>query len=350
MVGASHDVRDYTNPIPYKALPKIINKHWFNFTESQETNYSSQLSDASSKYKQLLYWLSALGYGTLESFRKACDKLNIEEPLRVLRRLKLLGHIELSLDGKRWSIAPTTTVQISSNSNLQEFILCGQQSLELLNKLQQYASVNFINQPFGDAPPCVHIQVDNLNNISTLHNNISNNLSITNAGEVSKQLASILPNINIWKNNLVKLPSIVTSCYGWQKFDGCNFVDCDLPTESGMYQMYSQDTSVHTPLRTLFYDKESSCWVSGDWYGLRFLALQQIQEPCIFIYNSKTKHLVVPVSQRFPEIYERALVLASGILPTYKDSYLLYTNIEPDLVNLLSSKLNLTCSGESTYA
>ncbi|MBW4599689.1 MAG: hypothetical protein KME29_08745 [Calothrix sp. FI2-JRJ7] len=350
MVGASHDVCDYTNPIPYKPLPKIINEHWFDFTESQITNYLSQLSDASSKYKQLLYWLSALGYGTWESFKKTCDKLEIQEPTRVLRRLKLLGHIEFSLDGKRWSIAPTAIVQIPSNSSLQEFILCGQQSVDLLNKLQQYTLVNFINQPFEDAPPCIHIQVDSFNNISTLYNNVGTNLSITNAAQVSKQLASILPNINIWKNNLVKLPSIVTSCYNWQKFNGNNFVDCDLPTESGMYQMYSQDTSVHTPLRTLFYDKESNCWLCGDWYGLRFLALQQIQKACIFIYNQQTKHLVVPVSQRFPEIYERALVLASGILPTYKDSYLLYTKIEPDLANLLSSKLNLTCSGESTYA
>jgi hypothetical protein len=350
MVGAVHDVHHYTNPIPYKLLPPIINEHPFSFTVAQETNYSSQTIDAFSfKYKQLLFWLSVLGCGTWESFKKACDRLDIKETKRVLRRLKLLGHVESSPDGQRWSIAPTALVQIPSKSNLQEYILCGQQNVKLLDRLQKYAKLNLINQAQGNAPPCIHIQLDNLNNISTLYENISPDFFITDAGQVSKQLASLLPDINTWKNSLAKLPSIVSSCYRWKKFDGNDFADCDLPSESGMYQMYNQEANDSYSLRTLFYDNQSDRWLQGDWYGLRFLALQANQQ-CIFYYNFDSRCLVIPASQRFPEIYERALVLASGILPTYKDSYLFYTKIEPDLVNLLSAKLNFICSGESTYA
>jgi hypothetical protein len=353
MVGAAHDVHDYTNPIPYKLLPLAINEHPFSFVLAQETNYSSQTIqtiDASSKHKQLLYWLSALGCGTWESFKKTCDRLDIEEPKRVLRRLKLLGHVESSPDGKRWSIAPTALVQIPSTSNLQEYILCGQQNIQLLDELQKYTKLTLIDQLRGDAPPCIRIQLDSLNNIFTLSENISPNFSITDAGYVSKQLASLLPDIHTWKNSLAKLPSIVSSCYRWQKFDGNDFADCGLPSESGMYQMYNQEANDSSPLRTLFYDKQSDRWLQGDWYGLRFLALQQANHQCNFYYNFGTRCLVIPASQRFPEIYERALVLASGILPTYKDSYLFYANIEPDVVNLLSAKLNLICGGESTYA
>lgn len=350
MVGAAHDVCDYTNPIPYQPSPIIIKEHPFNLTV-QETNYSSQAINAnSSKHQQLLYWLSALGSGTWESFRKTCETLEIQEPKRVLRRLKLLGHIESSLLGKRWSIAPTAMVQIPSTSNIQEFMLCGQQNIELLNTLQKYTNLTFINQSLGDAPPCVRIQIDNFNNISTLCENLNTNFYIKYPGQVSKQLANILPNIETWKNNLVKLPSIVTSSYRWQKFNGNDFVNYDLPYSEGMYEMYSQDINSTYPLRTLFYDKENNHWLQGDWYGLRFLALQQTQQQCIFSYDLNTKSLVVPILQRFPEIYERALVLASGILPTYKDSYLIYTNIEPDVVDLLSAKLNLIRSGEYSYA
>jgi hypothetical protein len=350
MVGAAHDVHDYTNPIPYKLLPPAINEHPFSFTLAQETNYSSQTIDASSKHKQLLYWLSALGCGTWESLKKTCDRLDIQESKRLLRRLKLLGHVESSPDGKRWSIAPTALVKIPSTSNLQEYILCGQQNIQLLDKLQKYTKLTLIDQSRGDAPPCIHIQFDSLNNISTVSENIDNSFSLIDAGYVSKQLASLLPDIDTWKNSLAKLPSIVSSCYRWQKFDGNNFVDCDLPSESGMYQMYNQEINDSPPIRTLFYDKQSDRWLQGDWYGLRFLALQQANQQCIFYYNFDRKCLVIPASQRFPEIYERALVLASGILPTYKDSYWFYTNIESDVVNLLSAKLNLICGGESTYA
>lgn len=349
MVGAAHEVHDYTNPIPYKLLPPVINEHPFSFALAQETNYSNQTIDASFKHKQLLYWLSALGCGTWESFKKACDRLDIQEAKRVLLGLKLLGHVESSPDGKRWSIAPTALVQIPSTSNFQEYILCGQQNFQLLDKLQKYTKLTLIDQSQGDAPPCIHIQLDSLNNISNLSENISPNFSITNAGYVSKQLASLLPDIHTWKNSLAKLPSIVSSCYRWQKFDGNDFADCDLPSESGMYQMYNQEANDSPPLRTLFYDKPSDHWLQGDWYGLRFLALQANHQ-CNFYYNFGIKCLVIPALQRFPEIYERALVLASGILPTYKDSYLFYTNIEPDVLNLLSAKLNLICGGESTYA
>lgn len=343
MVGAAHDVHDYTNPIPYQPLPKIICENPFELTAKLlVTNYSPPDVDVlSHRYEQLLYWLSALGYGTWESFKKACETLNIEEPKRVLRRLKLLGHIEASPDGTRWSIAPSTLVSVNSKSDFS-FLLCGQRSIKLLDNFKQHADLKQINQPRGDAPPCIFIQIDNSNNILTLLEKISAKFSLTNAGEVSKQLANMLPNIETWKRNLRNLQGIVTSCYEWERFDGNDFVPCAYNSESGMYRMYNRQISLN-PLGTLFYDAECNCWLQGDWYGVRFLALQQMGDKCIFNYDYNNKQLAILASQRLPEIYERALVLASGILPTYIDSWLLYANIEPEVVHLLSAKLNLIC-------
>ena len=348
--GTTYDVHDYTNPIPYQPLQKMKGENPFDFTTSSAINYPSPDDDAlSRRYEQLLYWLSALGYGTWESFKKACETLNIEEPKRILRRLKLLGHIESSSDGMRWSIAPTALVKVASESDLQEFILCGQRSINLLDRLKQHAELQHINQPRGNAPPRVRIQVDNSNNIFTLLEKISGEFSLTNAGEVSKQLANILPNIKDWKRNLKSLPGIVTSRYEWERFDGNDFVKSGLPNESGMYRMCNREIS-DRPLRTLFYDAERNCWLQGDWYGLRFLALQQMDYQCIANYHLNSKRLAIPASQRLPEIYERALVLASGLLPTYVDSWFLYTNVEQEVVQILSAKLNLICDWVSTYA
>ncbi|AFZ04647.1 hypothetical protein [Calothrix sp. PCC 6303] len=351
MVGISHDVHDYTNPIPYQPLPKIIIEHPFNFTVSQQTNSSPQNIDISShRHEHLIYWLSAIRSGTWELFDKTCNQLEIKESKRVLRRLKLLGHLEVSADGKRWSIAPTAMVQISINSDLQEFIICGQRSINLIKYLQKYTNLKSINQPRGDAPPCIYIQVDQSVNICALLKTIGTEFSLINVGEVSKKLVNILPNINTWKQNLRDLQGIVTTCYEWERFDNNDFVACDFPSESGMYRMYNLNIRADKPLRTLFHDRESNLWLQGDWYGLRFLALQQMEHKCIFNYDLSNKQLAILASQRFPEIYERALVLASGKLPTYVDSWLVYTNIELEMLVLLSAKLNLICAREFTYA
>ncbi len=350
MVGDAHDVYDYINQIPYQPLQEFTYENPFNLRASPLINNSSYDIDATShRYEQLLYWLSALGCGTWESFKNACNILNIEEPKRILRRLRLLGHIESSLDGLRWSIAPLALVKVGSKSDFQEFILCGQMSVNLLRELEGYVKLKLINQLRADAPPCVRIQVDGSNILSYLIEQVSSKFSMNNAGEVSKQLTNILPELATWKQNLRHLQGIVLSLYEWERFDGNDFVICGLPTETGMYRMYNKQISEH-PLYSLFYDQERDLWLQGDWYGLRFLALQHIGHQCIACYEFETKRLAIPLSQRLPGIYERALVLASGILPIFQYPWLLYENVEHEVVHLLSAKLNIKCNWESTYA
>ena len=344
MVGSAHDVYDYTKQIPYQPLQEFTYDNPFDFIESSTINhFSPDIETLSHRYEELLYWLSALGCGRWESFKKACEAMNLEEPKRILRRLKLLGHIESSLDGSRWSIAPTALVKVDSQSNFQGFILCGQRSIILLEKFKQYATLNFINQPRGNAPPCVRIQVDNPNTLLDLVEQANSKFSITNADEVSLQLANILPNVVTWQQNLRHLQGIVPSLYEWEYFDGNNFVDCFLPRETGMYRMCNKEISTR-PLYTLFYDQENDKWLQGDWYGLRFLSLQHSGQQCIVHYDIGKKCLAIPVSQRLPEIYERALVFASGRLPIYKESWLLYENIKLELLQKISDKINLVCS------
>lgn len=344
MVGNAHDVRDYTNPIPYKPLLEFTYDNPFDFIELSIINNSSpDIEVLSNRYEQLLYWLSALGCGRWESFKKACEAMNLEEPKRILRRLKLLGHIESSLDGSRWSIAPTALVKIDSQLDFQEFILCGQRSINLLEKFKQYATLNFINQPRGNAPPCVRIQIDNPNTLLDLIEQANSKFYISNVDEVSLQLANILPNVLTWKQSLRHLQGIVPSLYEWEYFNGNNFVSCLLPKETGMYRMCNKEISTR-PLYTLFYDQENDKWLQGDWYGLRFLALQHGGHKCIARYDIETKCLAVPMSQRLPEIYERALVLASGRLPIYNESWLLYENIKLELLHKISDKINLVYS------
>ncbi|GAA6621964.1 hypothetical protein [Scytonema sp. NUACC26] len=351
MVGATHDVHDYTNPIPYQLIQKVIYEHPFDFTPLSPANdvLLVEIQSLSHCYEQLLYWLSAFGSGTWESFKKACDVLNLKEPKKILRRLRLLGHIETSLNGLRWSTAPTTLVKIASKSDCQKFILCGQRNINLLRLLEQYTKLEFSNQATGEAPPCVYLQLNDPAIFFNLLQHNSSGYSLTNVGEVSKHLASILPTLEAWKQSLRNLQGIVPSFYEWKYFDRNNFVECLFPTETGMYQMWKQGISTR-PFYTLFYDRESDSWLQGDWYGLRFLSLQYNGQECIVYYDVNTERLAVPILQRWPEIYERVLVLASGKLPIFQSSYLLYDNVQLEVVCQLSNKLNVKVSKEFTYA
>lgn len=356
MVGAAHDVCDYTNPIPYEPVQEVTYDNPFDFdlVASLPINQvSPDIEALSQRYEQLLFWLSALGSGTWESFKKACEALNLEEPKRILRRFRLLGHVESSLDGSRWSAAPTALVKVGVQPDSQEFILCGQRSMNLLGELKRYATVESSNQPRGEAPPCVRLHLANPDILSHIVENVSSQFSITNAGEVSIQLARILPDLAIWKQSLRSLQGIVPSLYEWKRFDRNDFVKCIFCNQIGMYQMWAREES-DRPHLTLFYDSETDTWRQGDWYGLRFLALHYSDQQCIARYDPATARLAIPFSQRWPELYERALVLASGRIPSYQRTeqslWLIYENVGLDLAHQLTKKLYVTCEEDSTCA
>ncbi|HLO87023.1 MAG TPA: hypothetical protein VK203_18740 [Nostocaceae cyanobacterium] len=328
MVGVAHDVYSYTTNIPYKPQAKITIEYPFELTPLQSINHTDSVKN-SERSNNLLYWLSTLGSGTWEAFKKSCYALQIEDPKRILRRLRLLGHLETSANGSKWSTAPTTIVKIESEQ--PEFILCGQRNLKLINQLESLGIIADITyQPRGEAPPCLRLVVDN-------PDVITKNLPIINAGDASRKLAEILPEITIWQQNLTCL-ELVPSMQKWKKFIGDDFEVCGTPHETGMYQMCDENIN---PRLTLFYNQQTNTWHQGDWYGLRFLALQSEGVSCQSYYNIAAKSLAIPVNQRWPEIYERALVLASGKLPTYQNSWLIYENVSQQVAYILSGKINV---------
>ncbi len=338
MVGIAHDVHNYTHNIPYQPKP-VSSDNPFYFAASLIT---SQLylqddgKDFSQQYERLLYWLSALGAGSWESFKIACQSLELAEPRRILRRLKLLAHLESSADGSRWTMSPTALVKTKS----QEFVLCGQRSLKLVQRLEQLAKVTSINQ--RRCPPCIYLKLAS-KNVSYLIEHTE--FSISDAGKASSKLANILPDIETWQQNLRNLQGIEPSLYEWQYFDDHHFVDCVSPNKTGLYQFDRREAN-NNMSRTVFYDQPNNRWLQGDWYGLRFLALYHNQDiSCIVHYNKTTENLAIPLDQRWPEIYERALVLASGQLPTYQRTeqswWLVYERITPKLATQLTDKLGV---------
>jgi len=66
-------------------------------------------------------------------------------------------------------------------------------------------------------------------------------------------------------------------------------------------------------------------------------------------FSSDRNQLAAPADWRWPEVYERALVLASGRLPLRKNGWLMYEHVGAELVDELCNKLRLI-DEESTDA
>ncbi len=341
MAGTGYAIHEYTSSLVYQLDPlPVLDDDPFRVPDYAP---SSTLTEVPYRpYEHLLYWLSTLGNGHWQSFQKICESLQLSEPKRMLRRLKLLGHLETSADGKRWSISPSALVKVEGSP---EFIWCGQRDPNLLTRLKQQVEVEEIEQV--NAPRCVRLRTTSAGQLPAT---LLQSLGMIDAGEASYQLATILPDLSTWQQTLKELPGIIPSRYHWQCFDDTKFIECLSPNQTGLYQFSPRETKVQCLPRTVFYDHAQQRYLTGDWYGLRYLALQRHHSSGIVAhYEPATARLAIPQSHRFPELYERALVLASGRLPTRPDQWFIYTEIKPNLAQLLLNKLQFPCRGLSDY-
>ena len=94
----------------------------------------------------------------------------------------------------------------------------------------------------------------------------------------------------------------------------------------------------------LYFDYAQQLWLKGDWYGLRFLSMHDQEIKLKAHYNQKQSFVVINKNHNWPMIYEKALVLASGLLPeTIKQKNLmLYRKVSEDVLKMLAKKLNVS--------
>ncbi|MDE0323789.1 MAG: hypothetical protein OXN27_07675 [Candidatus Poribacteria bacterium] len=297
-------------------------------------------------FDQLVYWLSANAEGTWQTFARVCSILQLVDDVKaarsIFRRLKLLGYIESSEDGRRWSICPTTLVQCAADQDL--YILTGQQTPMLIEQLMEHYEVELLPQPNYQGPSCVRVNGIFTDDVAL------NGFNIVHAGTVSVQLAQLLPGLEGWKDILSAINKLSTTTYNIEIWNGRRYIQCDNFSErdgkycgdSGLYRLTKQ--AENNPYQVvLYFDEPNQRWLRGDWYGLRFLAYNSARRYFEVKYDSCANEVLILVEEHWPLLYERALVLASGMLPVRDNNFrwLKYTNITNELVQLLAEKLNI---------
>ena len=335
------------NALTYKSLwPSDFNDP-FDLSDAfsnAETVRDPSLGD---RYNRLLHWLSATAEGTWQTFKNICSVLQLVDDVNtersIFRRLTLLGHIESSENGQKWSICPTALVQSTMDPSV--CFLTGQQTPTLIEHLKEHCEAETLPQPNHQGPSCV--KVDSIfPDDGTL-----SGFNIGQAGTVSVQLAKLLPDLEDWKDILPAIDRLSTTTYNIEIWNGREFTRCDkfyerhgkYFGESGMYRLRKKEE--YNPYRiVLYFHEPNQRWLRGDWYGLRFLAYDSAGRQFEVKYDSSANEVLIPFEEHWPLLYERALVLASGMLPARDKNFrwLKYTDISNELIQLLAEKLRIT--------
>ena len=294
--------------------------------------------------ERLLHWLSVRGEGTWEGFNQACNVLKVaedrQEARSALRRLSLLGHLELSDDGSRWSASPAVLVRFPENAD--GGFLAGRRTGSFLRRVREFWQINETPQSYYSGPPRLDLNSGVAENTAALE--------ITDAGATSTRLTALLPDLNEWKDSLQSLDNLRVTSYGIERWQSGRFQPCDNVYardgvhygEPGMYRISLEGDRTDRTM-TLFFDEPAQRWIRGDWYGLRFLSLEAGQTCIEAVHDSGDGELLIPASQRWPLLYERALTLASGMLPgrAANPDWLSYPRIPLNLAKVLCRKLNV---------
>lgn len=319
----------------------------FDLSDAEARREDKIDSSLGERYNRFVHWLSANAEGTWQTFARVCDVLKLADDVKaarsVFRRLILLGYIESSSDGQKWSICPTTLVQCAAEPDV--CFLAGQQILNLIKQLSVHWTLEYIPQPGYRGPSRVKV-----------HSNLSGDflfdeLEVEAVGIASVQLASLLPDLEGWKATLTTIDRLNTAYDKVEIWNSNRFSPADTFHErngryfgeSGMYRL-TRGNARNAYQIVLYLDQPNQRWLRGDWYGLRFLASDSVGRDFEVVYDCSTNDLLIPVNERWPLLYERALVLASGSLPNRADNpkWLKYSGISSELVQLLTQKLNVS--------
>lgn len=317
-------------------------------------------------YDLLLSWVSERGRGSLTSFRKAHDWLGSEaDPARphwtwALQSLQSLGHIEVDWQRRRWEAAPTT-IATTVNGGGYAF-LCGARTYWLLRRIESLdtdpdlghlAQSVVLERPIPQlaGPELQLLTLDSGQDIEAL----CAALGVRFASCAADRLLALLPPLSaiLQVGRRDELPGGVCPTRMGDSLPGTrlfNDVVEDLTPSAGGYCTRLYDVARYFYVHTNGEVFEAS-------RGEVIYAELRRQDRHILRWGEAEQAVFVPARMRLPELYERATVLRTGLLPTIDRPHkggapwLKYKNIDLSFAKLLGQGLgqHLRALGDETH-
>jgi hypothetical protein len=318
------------------------------FLEPSQVLFSEADPQLTLGNNRLLTWLSAAGKGRWEEFLHVCRTLGVardgREAERIIRGLVLLGHVERSEEGGKWSVVPPTVTPLADEP--ERYFLRGQRTPSLLGHLPLAREET--SQPHGTGPARISLHPEHCDDATVLRvGDVS--FRVERGGAVAR--AQAMPTWREWFDRTPPLHGLVLTKFDRkEKWDGTRWVEVSgtlfeeethrIRGDTGMYRL-----SREHPFRSsvyVFFDATGQKFVRGDWYGLRFLARRFQRLPLTALWCVDRRLLSIPSAEHWPLVYEQVLVQASGLLPGRTSAGdLCYAHVPEPLARCLGQKLGI---------
>jgi len=310
---------------PIRFIPGVpFNDNGFDGYDLADTDMNGL--DDSLAMNRLLWWCSAKGEGSIQIFNEVADLLCPDSNAgSIMRKLRLLGYVELDQDGRRWWVVPTTIVHTTDAGSY----LAGKVAPAMFCSLPEYATSTTNGGP-------MRIGVDAW----------GESCGIPVVSDPALTMADLLPEADTWRSGLRGEPDIEPHRYTLRLYDGCTFNEyAEYDPVPGFYEVQRRE-GIQRTKRVVF---DGQRWFSGAFYDLRWLA-KKIAGANMMVRLDEHGTLFVPEAERWPLLYEHPLVLASGTLPVAgtigKQRALAYTSVGTEVAKVLTGKLGIELTEE----
>ncbi|MBU6333944.1 MAG: hypothetical protein KGS47_06025 [Chloroflexi bacterium] len=344
MVGSEVVVHDYMRLLPFHRTDRPPIAAADGAAELDEGH--PQAIDESDRCQTFVQLLSALGSGSIATLQRIWHELGGGPGRSLTRMLRLLGYLETDRTGRHWAMAPTVFVPIAHGPHAGAVLLCGRRDQRLVAALAAAFQVEHVMQPHGVGPAaCI---IHDATPAALVRTAAEQRVTARAMDDLGARLARALPDLGGWVERLEHIPGVHPGRFSVARYDGREFAPVAFSSgQSGLYDLRTrhsrgeptaQDRAVEY---TLLYHAPTGRWLRGDWHGMRYAAIDWAGIACPIQYDPATGWLRVDAQRRWPELYERALVLATGRLPTWRNDGWEYEGIDPQLIATLTPKLNL---------
>jgi hypothetical protein len=308
-------------------------------------------------YDALLQWVSERANGSLTAFRQAYDWLASAAPdadhwTWVLESLQSLGHIEVDWETRRWEVAPSTIATLAGGGGYA--LLCGARpgwflhqldSLDTDPNLAYLADSIVLERPVPQqrGPSLRLLTLDEDREAAKVCAALGVEYSPLAADQLLRLLPSLTDLLQPGRRTEPALPGGVLPTRMGAGEPGHRLFE-EMPESAtvtaGAYRMALFDTR-----RYFYVHRPDFVFEAG--HGEVIYAELRRRERHVLLWDESDCSLLAPARFRLPELYERAAVLRTGLLPSIETSispsppakFLRYRNIDQTFADMFGRKL-----------
>jgi hypothetical protein len=280
--------------------------------------------------------LCCVGTGTYAALEQLVEQLD-DRPWaarETARRLVSLGHIDVELDHhlrpRSWSISPPTLAASAAGA-----FLAGWRSPELLFALGRVASemgarVEWIPQSAG--PSRVGLLGVDEGNLDVLARRLSAvaDIEVAVARDAPLRIAQSLPTLGTLRRSLPMAPVLPASAPLLRlDLESLRWARADSMSAPGAYQ------AGHRPRLSLHKDNDDTRIAE-----VRLAKWLALGHTPLLAHDTERRRALCHIGTEPPGLYERALVLCSGLLPQSLEGHLAeYSDVPVEVVTAIASRL-----------